>query len=83
VAENRGDANVYGTFQVLEIERVGDTLTKFAADFIQFEKFGPGQFTQGSIRFNSDIPLTVPEPSTFALAALGTVGLLYSRRLFS
>lgn len=26
---------------------------------------------------------TVPEPSTFALAALGAVGLLYSRRRFS
>ena len=53
---------------------------RFAVDFKQFDEnlneSGPGLY--GSLRFNSDIPITVPEPATFVLMLLGfsVIGLV-------
>jgi hypothetical protein len=68
--DGSGPNTVEGQFQVLEISS-----NSLAIDFLQHDGDFPQYFTEGSIRVNSDIPITVPEPSTLAL--LGLVALLF------
>jgi hypothetical protein len=70
-----------GQFEVLQAsyDQQGNVLN-FAADFLENLNGDPTTPVQGSIRYHSDIPLTVPEPSTLALLMLGAVGLLAVRR---
>ena len=80
--DGRGTNSLTGDFQVLEATfDSGGNVLSFAADFIQYEDGIADEWDQGSIRFNSDIPITtVPEPCTFILAACGALGVILARR---
>ncbi|AAZ98762.1 hypothetical protein Tbd_2809 [Thiobacillus denitrificans ATCC 25259] len=81
--DGRGNNQLSGWFEILEVEYdVSKThIQKLAVDFTQYgenlTQSGPGLF--GSLRFNSDVALTipsaVPEPSTYLTMALG-IGLV-------
>jgi hypothetical protein len=77
------NGSLTATFQVLEITISNGILTNFAADFIQFDYGAADEWEMGSIRLNSNIPITVPEPSTITLLVLGALGLLVRRRFVS
>jgi hypothetical protein len=79
MGHSRGDTELSGQFQVFELVFDGQNIAKFAADFIQYDGGSKSAWNFGSIRFNSDIPITVPEPSTLALLTLGSLGLLVRR----
>lgn len=71
-----GDNTARALFTILELtgndapNNLG--LTSFAADFLEIDGGGyAGRQTIGSIRFNSDIPVSVPEASTTATLGLG------------
>ena len=74
----RGDNTLTATFTVLEATYNQSSLVSFAADFIQYDEGKADEWEQGSIRFNSSIP--VPEPSTLILAAPGLFGLVFMVR---
>ena len=62
----RGDNTLTGYFNVLDISYdANHTLISFAADFVQYDVGVADLWNQGSIRYNSIIP--VPEPSTYRL----------------
>jgi hypothetical protein len=62
----RGDNTLTGYFNVLDISYdANHSLISFAADFVQYDVGVADLWNQGSIRYNSIIP--VPEPSTFSL----------------
>jgi PEP-CTERM motif-containing protein len=70
----RGNNQESGWFRVLDFARAANgDLLRFAVDFKQFDESltesGPGLY--GSLRFNSNRPITVPEPATFVLILLG------------
>jgi hypothetical protein len=65
-APGRADNTLTGYFDVLDISYdANQTLISFAADFVQYDVGVPSLWNQGSIRYNSIIP--VPEPSTYSL----------------
>jgi hypothetical protein len=65
----RGDNTLTGSFDVLDISYdANHTLISFAADFVQYDVGVAGLWNQGSIRYNSIIP--VPEPSTYSLLGI-------------
>ena len=65
-APGRADNTLTGYFDVLDISYDADhTLISFAADFVQYDVGVADLWNQGSIRYNSIIP--VPEPSTYSL----------------
>jgi hypothetical protein len=71
----RGDNELTGSFNVLEavFDATGN-LQQYAVDFVQYDEKVATKWNYGSLRFNSDIPINVPEPSTFALLAIGAIG---------
>jgi hypothetical protein len=81
--DGRGNNQLSGWFEILEIEYDASKahIQKLAVDFTQYgenlTQSGPSLF--GSLRFNSDRPLTipsaVPEPSAYLTMALG-IGLV-------
>lgn len=81
----RGDNQNTGYFDVLEISYgTGGEFSSFAADFTQFDENNTNWWNRGSIRFNSSIPLiSVPEPHSLALFAIGFIGLIGSLTLRS
>lgn len=66
--DGRGCNQLTGRFQVLEIERqTNGNILKFAADFEQrCEITGPPLY--GSIRYNSDVPISALQPAKIELA---------------
>jgi len=69
----RGNNTLTGQFTVLEARytAAGDVLS-FAADFIQYDEGFSSWWNVGSIRFNSDAPIsTIPEPSVGLLVLTG------------
>jgi hypothetical protein len=78
-----------GYFRVFEVQvDSSDVVMNFAADFLQFDETQTVDYTWGSIRFNSSVPITetpvlqpVPEPSAAALVGLGIVLILTRRRV--
>jgi hypothetical protein len=80
--DGRGDNTLTGYFNVLEIQYgSGNSIVSFAADFVQYDEGHMDWWNQGSIRFNSSLP--IPEPSTLALISfcgLGVGVVAYRRR---
>jgi hypothetical protein len=81
----RGENQLDGWFDILDLQQSNGTITSLAVDFYQHgdgygSSLNPWEF--GSIRYNSTIPITpAPEPQTLALATLGLLGLfLWKRR---
>lgn len=83
----KGDNTAQAFFTILDLEgsdapnNLG--LRSFAADFVEIDGGGyAGRQTIGSIRYNSDIPVAVPEASTAGLFMLGMfgIGLLRNKR---
>jgi hypothetical protein len=64
---------VSGSFRLMGLTRADYVITSLAVDFWQFEGDSPSgdAWAFGSLRYNSDIPLTVsiPEPSTYGALA--------------
>ncbi len=74
VGDGRGDNQLTGYFNVLQATyNTSGQLQSFAADFVQYDEGNLSAWNDGSIRFNSTIP--IPEPSTLALAGCGMIGL--------
>jgi len=72
-----------GIFQVYQIIYDTDSRpSSVAVDFVQYELNMPENWVFGSIRFNSDYPLTttIPEPSTLCLGLLGALLFLGRRK---
>jgi len=78
-----GDNTLTGQFRVLEATfNSSGVPISYAVDFTQYDEGNVNAWIQGSFRFNSTVPITpVPEPSTFALAALGVATLYIARRI--
>jgi len=71
----RGDNTLTGFFTVLEIAYgPGNSITSFAADFTQYDEGQMNWWNQGSIRFNSSLP--IPEPAVPSLLITGCAILL-------
>jgi len=70
----RGDNTLTGYFEVLNISYDDNhTLLSFAADFVQYDVGVTNLWNQGSLRFNSLIP--VPEPTPLHLGAIAGLGI--------
>jgi hypothetical protein len=79
----RGDNTLTGSFDVLDISfDANHNLLSFAADFVEYDVGVTADWNEGSIRYNSTIPITTPEPATPALLALGA-GLMWRRRILA
>lgn len=80
----RGDNNISGWFNVLQADYspVDGSVQAFAVDFKQYDEGVIANWTQGSVRYNSSIPIPAPEPASAAMALMGGVVLL-TRRLRS
>jgi hypothetical protein len=76
----RGDNELSGYFNVLEISSSNGTVTAFAADFVQYDENLANEWDYGSIRYNSTIPLNtnspIPEPKSLYLAVGGGIALV-------
>ena len=67
--DGSGNNRLTGRFQILGIQyNEFDELISFAADFTQVGDNGIAEF--GSVRYNSAVPLTVPEPTSAALLVM-------------
>jgi len=78
-ANGRGDNEITGSFRILDIgfNPAGEIAT-LAVDFIQNDENGFLGQSRGSLRYNSDIPITVvSEPSTLAVALLLLAAFVY------
>jgi hypothetical protein len=78
----RGDNTLTGSFEVLDLAlETSGQVQRFAADFIQFDEGISTKWNIGSVRYNSDVPVTiVPEPSAVLLAAATSPILIPRRR---
>lgn len=80
--DGRGSNQVLGQFTILEMSWNEDNSpATMAVDFIHFSEGQSTNWTMGSFRYNSDIPLSqVPEPGTVTLLLLPLLGLTRRRR---
>lgn len=62
--------NITGLFNPVELRRIE----------LRFQNFGPGKITLDNLAFNGPDPVTVPEPSSLALATCGVLALFAVRR---
>ncbi|RYD33542.1 MAG: hypothetical protein EOP86_13140 [Verrucomicrobiaceae bacterium] len=76
----RSPGQLEGEFTILELQSNSNgSVISFAADFIQYDEGDPLKWNKGSVRFNSNVPLTIPEPQTATLALLA-LGACHRRR---
>ncbi|MEZ0233113.1 MAG: PEP-CTERM sorting domain-containing protein [Methylophilaceae bacterium] len=70
-----GNSSLTGFFNILEITyKANGSINSFAADFTQYDDGNTEWWNVGSIRYNSDIAVTlVPEPTQSLLMILGLV----------
>jgi hypothetical protein len=79
--EGRADNTLTGYFNVLQADYdASGQVAAFAVDFMQYDEGNVNRWNQGSIRYNSNIP--IPEPGTGILAALG-LAVIWLRRVQS
>ena len=71
---------ITGWFQVLEYSEANGALASAAVDFVQYDNGDTAKWNIGSFRYNSLIPLTVPEPTSIVLVLLGSSLLLAHTR---
>jgi hypothetical protein len=76
---SRGDNGVTGQFQVLDLTIADGVVISAAVDFTQYDEGNPNWWNVGSLRYNSTVPLTVPEPSSFALVLLASASFVLKR----
>jgi hypothetical protein len=70
--EGRGDNTLSGYFDVLNIQYSSGVVVSAAIDFVQYDETINTWWNFGSLRYNSDLPITpVPEPEATVLAAAG------------
>ena len=80
-APGRGDNQISGWFDVYEATYNPDGSVKsFAVNFQQFDETFTTEWTMGAIRYNSSLPINVPEPSSAALVLLGVTALFLARQ---
>jgi hypothetical protein len=78
-APGRGDNQISGWFNVLQADYNADgSVLAFAVDFKQYDELSTVNWTAGSVRYNSSIP--VPEPATLAVLAFPAAAALLARR---
>jgi hypothetical protein len=80
--DGRGDNSLFGSFTVLQADfNASGNVQSYAADFVDYDEGLSYAWNYGSIRFNSDIPITlVPEPATATLLLLGILGCGWRQR---
>lgn len=68
--DGRGDNTLTGSFNVLDaqFDSTGN-VTSFAADFLQFDEGNPSWWNVGAIRYNSSLPIDVPEPMSMVVVS--------------
>jgi len=73
---HRGNNRNLGFFEVLEAtyDPFG-VIESFAVDFTQYDEQNLNKWIVGKLRFNSQIPVNVPEPGTMLLLLVGLFGL--------
>lgn len=78
----RASNQTSGSFTIREITfNAGGELTSLALDFTHFGENNLNWRDDGYVRFNSDVPLSaVPEPSMYAMFAVGLVATALTRR---
>ena len=83
IGQGRGDNTLTGWFDVLDISYSGSTVTSAAIDFVQYDEGIQSWENDGSVRYNSAIPIDyspVPEPQWSAFAALGGLSVLILKK---
>jgi hypothetical protein len=75
--QGRGPNTLTGSFVILEfVPGVGRDLVSFAANFIQYDEEARDAWNEGRIRFNSSVPLSVPESAGVVTALTALAGFL-------
>ena len=70
--DGRGDNTLTGYFNVLDIVYLSGSVFSFAADFVQFDEGNTSQWTMGSIRYNSIVPIRMNlMPDIGGVSAIG------------
>jgi hypothetical protein len=81
-APGRGDNQISGWFDVLEASYnpIDGSVESFAVNFRQYDELSITDWTEGAVRYNSAIPVGVPEPSSAALVMSATVFIFLVRK---
>jgi hypothetical protein len=75
-APGRGDNKISGWFDVLQADYSTDgTIRAFAADFKQYDESSTTDWTQGSVRYHSDIPIPEPAPGAAILVSVAAMAM--------
>ena len=82
--DGRGENRLDGWFNIIQLDQNPDgTISALAVDFYEHgSDYGPGRnpWEFGSIRYNSSIPTTTPEPTTIALTSIGVLLLMVRKK---
>ncbi len=69
----------FGEFSLFEYEYTVSGVTALSIDFTQYELGDPDKWAIGSIRYNSDLPINIPEPTVAIMVMCGVVGVICRR----